>query len=205
MFVIYAVLLLDIHKDIRVKIRNQPQKENFLGLLTTEVNTATIQVSLTDWGALCLITYGFPWCAFFSLGLVSLSKTGKVNKMDKSVQKKMLLAVDAKIVEAARVMELADIDEEHPDDQELLDSVYEERFHCGTCIVTNVMEVVYPAIGEYFDYLEALAEKYENGIESAITILISELVPSVNGETKAKIIDLANSLSVTLEPASQEK
>lgn len=125
--------------------------------------------------------------------------------MDKSVQKNMLLAIDAKIVEAARVMELADIDEEHPDDQELLDSVYEERFHCGTCIVTNVMEVVYPAIGEYFDYLEALAEKYENGIESAITILLSELMPSVNEETKTKIVDLANLLSTALEPAPQEK
>ena len=125
--------------------------------------------------------------------------------MDKSVQKNMLLAIDAKIVEAARVMELADIDEEHPDDQELLDSVYEERFHCGTCIVTNVMEVVYPPISDYFDYLEALAERYKNGIESAITILLSEIMPSVNEETKAKILDLANSLSTALEPAPQEK
>lgn len=51
MFVIYAELLLDLDKDIRMGIINQPQKENFLGLLTTRENTATIQVSLTDWGA----------------------------------------------------------------------------------------------------------------------------------------------------------
>ena len=121
--------------------------------------------------------------------------------MDKSVQKNMLLAIDAKIVEAAKVMELADIDEEYPDDQELLDSVYEERFHCGTCIVTNVMETVYPAIGEYFDYLEAIVEKYEKGIDNTIAILLSQLMPSVNEELKAKIVDLANSLSATLQPA----
>ena len=124
--------------------------------------------------------------------------------MDKSIQKKMILAIDAKIVEAGKVMELADISEEHEDDQEFLDSVYEERFHCGTCIVTNVMEIVYPAVGEYFDYLEALVEKYETGIDSAITSLLSELMPTVDESTKTKIVELANMLSASLEPAPTE-
>lgn len=78
MFVIYAVLLLDIHKDIRVKIRNQPQKENFLGLLTTGVNTATIQVSLTNGG----IMLDYLWVSlvcllFLGLGLVIKNWKGK--------------------------------------------------------------------------------------------------------------------------------
>ncbi len=123
--------------------------------------------------------------------------------MDKSIQKKMILAIDSKIIEAGKVMELADISEEHEDDQEFLDSVYEERFHCGTCIVTNVMEIVYPAVGEYFDYLEALVEKYETGIDAAITVLLSQLMPSVDDETKTKIVELANLLSAALETPTQ--
>jgi hypothetical protein len=50
MVVIYAVLLLDRCKDIPIKIINQPQTRNFLGLLTTRLEVDTILVSLTDWG-----------------------------------------------------------------------------------------------------------------------------------------------------------
>lgn len=119
--------------------------------------------------------------------------------MDKSIQKQMILAIDAKIIEAGDIMELADISDEHEDDQEFIDSVYEERFHCGKCIVTNVMETVYPPIGEYFDYLEALVEKHETSIDSAITTLLSEIMPTVDEATKIKIVALSNMLTASLE------
>lgn len=63
MVVIYAGFLLDGSKDIPVKIINQPQTRNFLGLLTKPLAVDTILVSLTDWGEnvrLLIIRRGIP-------------------------------------------------------------------------------------------------------------------------------------------------
>jgi hypothetical protein len=61
----------------------------------------------------------------------------------------LLRAIDDAIVEAGRIMDLADID---MDDIEH-DLAFEARFHCGVCITRTVMEAVWPAIEDYHAYL----------------------------------------------------
>ena len=63
----------------------------------------------------------------------------------------LLMMIDEAIKEAAQVMELHDLDQY---DEELLESAYEERFHCGTCIVRTVLEQVWPSVENYVKYLK---------------------------------------------------
>lgn len=60
-------------------------------------------------------------------------------------------AIDAAIRDAEGLMDLTDIDDE---DEEARERAYEERFHCGTCIVRTVLEQVWPAIDEYIEHLK---------------------------------------------------
>ncbi len=65
---------------------------------------------------------------------------------------KYLNAVDTAIKRAAVVMELADIDED--ESSEDFDSIYEDRFHCGTCIVRTVLDEIWPELNNLMDYYE---------------------------------------------------
>lgn len=48
------------------------------------------------------------------------------------------------IVKAGELLDMTDIDDDL--EQDVLDSVYEERHHCGVCQTRTVMETVWPAI-----------------------------------------------------------
>lgn len=65
---------------------------------------------------------------------------------------KFLEAVDTAIKRAGVKMELGDLDEDMPEDE--VDSIYEARFHCGTCIVSAVMEEIWPELSALMDYYE---------------------------------------------------
>jgi len=64
----------------------------------------------------------------------------------------LMQAVDKAIERAGEKMELADLPEDMDDDEK--DSVYEERFHCGKCIVTAVMETIWDDLSALMDYYE---------------------------------------------------
>lgn len=63
---------------------------------------------------------------------------------------RLLKAVDAAIERAGEKMELADLPEDFPEDE--VDSIYEDRFHCGKCIVTNVMETIWDDLNALMEY-----------------------------------------------------
>jgi hypothetical protein len=62
----------------------------------------------------------------------------------------LLKNLDDAIIEAAKFMDLADVNEDSDD----YDTVWEDRYHCGTCVVRSVMEVVWPSIDELITSLE---------------------------------------------------
>lgn len=65
---------------------------------------------------------------------------------------KYLTAVDEAIKRAAVVMELGDIEEDESSDD--FDSIYEERFHCGTCMVRTVLDEIWPDLNNLMDFYE---------------------------------------------------
>jgi hypothetical protein len=65
---------------------------------------------------------------------------------------KYLNAVDEAIKRAAVIMELGDIEEDESSDD--FDSIYEERFHCGTCIVRTVLDEIWPDLNNLMDFYE---------------------------------------------------
>lgn len=68
---------------------------------------------------------------------------------------KFELAIDEAIKKAASHLDLDHIDGDGTDEQ--YSDAYEEIFHCTTCIVRNVMEIVWPSIEEYIDFLKEKA------------------------------------------------
>ena len=63
-----------------------------------------------------------------------------------------LRAVDEAIKKAGEIMDLADLAEDI--DPEEADSIYEDRFHCGKCIVRTVMETIWDDLSALMDYYE---------------------------------------------------
>lgn len=61
-----------------------------------------------------------------------------------------IASIDSAVQRAAAILDLVDVQEE---DDEDIDLAYEERFHCGTCIVRTVMDEVWPSIEAYIDFL----------------------------------------------------
>ena len=62
---------------------------------------------------------------------------------------KYLESIDEAIVRAASVLDMEGIDDDKVND------TYEDIYHCGTCTVRAVMEIVYPSIEEYIEYLKS--------------------------------------------------
>lgn len=117
--------------------------------------------------------------------------------MDKAIQKRFFEAIDRSIVDAARVMELGDIPEPEDDaGQDLHDSAYEERFHCGTCIVGTVMETVWNSIDEYMQYLEGLVDNHEKARLDAYN-KVNAVIRSVD---KGSIQPLIEALAILNSP-----
>lgn len=65
---------------------------------------------------------------------------------------RLMKAVDDAIIRAGDKMELADLSDDMDDDEK--DSIYEDRFHCGKCIVTAVMEEIWDDLSALMDYYE---------------------------------------------------
>jgi len=64
-------------------------------------------------------------------------------------EKALLLKVDDAIARAGDLMDLKDID---PDDSDAYDEAFEARFHCGKCVVTNVMETIWEDLNNLMEY-----------------------------------------------------
>lgn len=60
--------------------------------------------------------------------------------------------IDRRIMRAANLMDCADVADA---DEEAAMDIYEERHHCGTCMVRTVLEEVWPAVDEYVDWLKS--------------------------------------------------
>ena len=63
-----------------------------------------------------------------------------------------LIEIDKSFVKAAQVLDCVDVAEDV--DEETLMDLHEDRHHCGTCQVRTVMEVIWPAVEEYIDWLK---------------------------------------------------
>ena len=59
--------------------------------------------------------------------------------------------IDQAIVDAGVAMDLGDIDTSDDDESEL---VWESRHHCGVCQTRTVMEIVWPSIEAYIQFLK---------------------------------------------------
>lgn len=60
-------------------------------------------------------------------------------------------AISKAIEVANHHMNLDDLD--YDADPDNYDDMYEERFHCGTCVVRSVLEIVWPAFNDYIMFL----------------------------------------------------
>jgi hypothetical protein len=66
-------------------------------------------------------------------------------------QDEYLKKIDAAIIEAGKIMDLDDLD---PDKEDEYESEWENRYHCGVCVVRTVMEAIWPSVEEYVEALE---------------------------------------------------
>lgn len=62
--------------------------------------------------------------------------------------------IDLAVIEAGKKMDCSDVSPDMSDEE--CELVYEQRFHCGTCVTRAVMETVWPPIEEYIEWLEQL-------------------------------------------------
>lgn len=69
---------------------------------------------------------------------------------DYEQEKTLIQALDEAIRIAGKKMDLDDIADDTPDDEQ--DAVYEERFHCGACIVRSVMETIWSDMERLMDF-----------------------------------------------------
>lgn len=69
---------------------------------------------------------------------------------DYEQEKTLLQALDEAIKVAGKKMDLDDIADDAPDDEQ--DSIYEERFHCGTCIVRSVLDTIWFDMERLMDF-----------------------------------------------------
>lgn len=69
---------------------------------------------------------------------------------DYEQEKTLLQALDEAIKVAGKKMDLDDIADDAPDGEQ--DSIYEERFHCGTCIVRSVLDTIWVDMERLMDF-----------------------------------------------------
>lgn len=88
---------------------------------------------------------------------------------------------EAALVESFRRAEahmaLTDVEDE---DNDTIDAVYEERFHCEVCIVRSVLEQVWPVVNAYLRALEvalgiATPDELKAAFSEAIGIDLADL------------------------------
>ena len=66
-------------------------------------------------------------------------------------QDEYLKNIDDAISHAAKIMDLDDLDPENEEEYEI---EWEARFHCGTCVVRTVLDLVWPSVEGYITALE---------------------------------------------------
>lgn len=66
-------------------------------------------------------------------------------------QDEYLKKIDDAIIHAAKIMDLDDLD---PENEEHYETEWEARFHCGTCVVRTVLDLVWPSVEGYITALE---------------------------------------------------
>lgn len=71
-----------------------------------------------------------------------------------------LVKIDASIRKAERLLGMEDAPE---DDPEAFDELYEQLFHCEVCTVREVLEVIWPSVQDYIDWLRAQIPGLDNG------------------------------------------
>lgn len=77
------------------------------------------------------------------------------------IEDDFLANIDASVRKAERLLSMADAPE---DDPEAFDDLYEQLFHCEVCTVREVLEVVWPPVQEYIDWLKGQIPAWDNGI-----------------------------------------
>lgn len=65
------------------------------------------------------------------------------------------MQIGEKIHQAGRVMDLEDLPENATEEEYM--ELYEDRFHCGVCVTRAVLDVVWPSVEAYIDYLKEKA------------------------------------------------
>lgn len=68
-----------------------------------------------------------------------------------NVEDQLIAAFNDAVEHAAYLLELGDVPDDADEDFRFM--VYEERHHCGTCMVNVVLETVWPSLDAYIDYL----------------------------------------------------
>ena len=66
-------------------------------------------------------------------------------------QDEYLKNIDDAISHAAKIMDLDDLD---PENEVHYETEWEARFHCGTCVVRTVLDLVWPSVEGYIMALE---------------------------------------------------
>lgn len=67
------------------------------------------------------------------------------------VEDSYIAKIDEAIVTAGRLLDLHDAPD---DDEEATAELVEQRYHCGVCTASVVMETVWPAIEQYINFLK---------------------------------------------------
>lgn len=74
--------------------------------------------------------------------------------MDAEVEDRHRAAIEQSIRDAERKLAMADIPDEETD-PEAFWAEYEQIFHCEVCTVREVLDVIWPAVDSYIDWLRA--------------------------------------------------
>jgi hypothetical protein len=71
---------------------------------------------------------------------------------DEVLERDYLLKIDEAVRAAERKIALADCPDEETDPEGYWDA-YEAIFHCETCTVREIMEVIWPSVETYIEWL----------------------------------------------------
>lgn len=124
--------------------------------------------------------------------------------MNKSIQEAYIRAIDERIIEAGKVMDLDDLTEEESENAEVYDTVYEARFHCGVCIVNTVMETIWSSVDEYLDYLEGLVRAHE-AIAAKSHAFMKDVFTSIPTDKQEALLHILADLNTEPEPLADPR
>lgn len=62
------------------------------------------------------------------------------------------MQIDQQVQRAGKIMDLADLPAGATEDEYM--ELYGGRYHCGVCVTRSVLDVVWPSIEAYIEYLK---------------------------------------------------